>query len=57
MYATHAAGQPQGRHPAVRGAVLTTSDEWVATHTIAEWKKLPAPQLDKLPTLFLFLAR
>ena len=35
---------------------LTTSDEWVATHTIAEWK-LPAPQLDKLPTLFLFLAR
>ena len=36
---------------------LTTSDEWVATHTIAEWKKLPAPQLDKLPTLFLFLAR
>ena len=38
----------------LRGAVLTTSDEWVATHTIAEWKKLPAPQLDKLPTLFLF---
>lgn len=36
---------------------LTTSDEWVATHTIAEWKKLPAPQLDKLPTLFLFLSR
>ena len=36
---------------------LTTSDEWVATHTIAEWKKLPAPLLDKLPTLFLFLAR
>ncbi|WP_312998377.1 SAM-dependent methyltransferase [Achromobacter animicus] len=36
---------------------MTTADEWVATHTVADWKKLPAPQLDKLPTLFLYLAR
>ena len=36
---------------------LTTADEWIATHTIADWKKQPAPQLDKMPTLFLYLAR
>ncbi|MGE6914704.1 SAM-dependent methyltransferase [Achromobacter kerstersii] len=36
---------------------VTTADEWVVTHTVADWKKLPAPQLDKLPTLFLYLAR
>jgi 16S rRNA (cytidine1402-2'-O)-methyltransferase len=36
---------------------VTTADEWVVTHTIADWKKLAAPQLDKLPTLFLYLAR
>lgn len=36
---------------------VTTADEWVVTHTVADWKKLPPPQLDKLPTLFLYLAR
>ncbi|AZY51990.1 SAM-dependent methyltransferase [Bordetella avium] len=36
---------------------LTTSQEWVATKTIAQWKQTPAPDLDKQPTLFLFLAR
>lgn len=35
---------------------LTTSDEWVRTLTIAQWKAQPAPVLDKHPTLFLFLA-
>ncbi|GAB2911263.1 SAM-dependent methyltransferase [Paralcaligenes ginsengisoli] len=35
---------------------LTTGDEWIQTHTIAEWKALPAPELNKMPTLFLFLA-
>ena len=35
---------------------LTTSDEWIRTDTIAGWKKRPAPDLDKYPTLFLFLA-
>lgn len=36
---------------------LTTRDELVQTRTIADWKKQPAPDLDKKPTLFLFLAR
>ncbi|KRC76226.1 Ribosomal RNA small subunit methyltransferase I [compost metagenome] len=36
---------------------VTTAEEWIATHTVAEWKQLPPPQLDKLPTLFLYLAR
>ena len=36
---------------------LTTADEWIVTRTIADWKKQPAPQLDKMPTLFLYLAR
>ncbi|RXN93520.1 SAM-dependent methyltransferase [Achromobacter aloeverae] len=36
---------------------LTTDDEWVRTATIADWKSRPAPDLDKKPTLFLYLAR
>lgn len=36
---------------------LTTDQEWVRTRTIAEWQRHPAPDLDKKPTLFLFLAR
>lgn len=36
---------------------LTTSDEWVCTRTVAQWKSQPAPTLDKHPTLFLFLAQ
>jgi 16S rRNA (cytidine1402-2'-O)-methyltransferase len=35
---------------------LTTDQEWVMTRSIAEWNQYPAPELDKLPTLFLFLA-
>lgn len=35
---------------------LTTADELVRTYTVSEWKKLPAPDLAKMPTLFLFLA-
>ena len=35
---------------------ITTENEWIKTHTIAEWKKLPAPDIDKQATLFLFLA-
>jgi len=35
---------------------LTTGDEWVRTLAIADWKTRPAPELDKRPTLFLFLA-
>lgn len=37
-------------------SALTAPDEWVCTRSIAEWQQLPAPQLDKKPTLFLFLA-
>jgi len=36
---------------------LTASREWVRTRTVAEWKAGPAPDLDKQPALFLFLAR
>lgn len=35
---------------------LTTADEWIQTHTVAEWKSRPAPDLNKMPTLFLYLA-
>lgn len=36
---------------------LSTDQEWVRTYTIAEWKKQPAPDLDKQPALFLYLAQ
>ncbi|ARP91334.1 SAM-dependent methyltransferase [Bordetella genomosp. 9] len=36
---------------------LTTTEEWIRTRTIADWKSRPAPDLDKKPTLFLYLAR
>ncbi|WP_124081699.1 SAM-dependent methyltransferase [Pigmentiphaga humi] len=36
---------------------LTTDNEWVRTLSIADWKRQPPPQLDKQPTLFLFLAK
>lgn len=36
---------------------LTTEDELVQTRTVADWKQQPALDLDKQPTLFLFLAR
>lgn len=35
---------------------LTTDDELVQTRNIAEWKTVPAPDLAKKPTIFLFLA-
>lgn len=35
---------------------VTTSDEWIRTLTIAQWKNQPSPALDKHPTLFLFQA-
>lgn len=43
--------------PACASRALTTGDELVQTRTIADWKRQPAPELDKKPTLFLFLAR
>jgi 16S rRNA (cytidine1402-2'-O)-methyltransferase len=36
---------------------LTTPHEQVHTCTVAEWKQTPPPDLDKHPTLFLFLAK
>ena len=35
---------------------LTTADEWIVTRRIADWKKTPAPDLAKRPTVFLLLA-
>lgn len=36
---------------------LTTPDEWVYTGTVAQWRDAPRPTLDKIPTVFLLLAR
>jgi len=35
---------------------LTLGDECIATHPISAWRKLPLPQFDKKPTVFLILA-
>lgn len=35
---------------------LTTADEWIQTQAINRWKTLPAPDLARKPTIFLFLA-
>lgn len=35
---------------------LTTSDEWIQTHKIDHWKTLATPDLNKKPSIFLFLA-
>lgn len=35
---------------------LTTTHEWIKTATVAQWRQQSAPELDKLPTVFLFLA-
>ena len=34
-------------------AGITTSDEYIHTHTIAEWKKITLPDLSKVPAIFL----
>lgn len=36
---------------------LTTESEMVQTFTVAQWKQKARPDLDKQPTLFLFLAK
>lgn len=36
---------------------LSTDREWIKTRTVAQWKQEAPPDLDKQPTLFLFLAR
>jgi 16S rRNA (cytidine1402-2'-O)-methyltransferase len=35
---------------------LTCEDEWIGTRTIAQWRKDGAPDFEKKPTLFLYLA-
>jgi len=35
---------------------LTTPQEWIRTRTIAQWQQSPPSSLDKVPTIFLFLA-
>lgn len=37
-------------------AGITTPDEWIHTHTVAQWHKHPLPDLSKTPAIFLFLA-
>ncbi|MBQ8968965.1 MAG: SAM-dependent methyltransferase [Bacteroidaceae bacterium] len=37
-------------------AGITTEEEWIRTHTIAEWRKQELPDLSKVPAIFLFLA-
>ena len=42
--------------PATRlcvAAGLTTTDEYAVTHTVAEWRHLPQPPIDKVPCIFL----
>lgn len=34
-------------------AGITTDQEYIRTHTIAEWKKIPEPPIHKLPAIFL----
>lgn len=36
---------------------LTTPEEWIRTLPISQWRTQPKPDLDKRPTLFLFLAQ
>lgn len=36
---------------------ITLSSEQILTHTIAQWKAMPPPELNKRPSLFLLLAR
>jgi len=46
-------------HPATRLCLathLTLADESVRTCTIAQWRGVPVPQLDRRPTVFLLLA-
>jgi len=35
---------------------LTTSDEYICTRRVAQWRQAPPPDMDKMPTIFLFLA-
>ncbi len=36
-------------------AGITTQDEWIRTHTVAEWRRESLPDLGKVPAIFLML--
>lgn len=36
-------------------AGITTADEWIRTHTVAEWRREGLPELGKVPAIFLML--
>lgn len=38
-------------------AGMTTEQEFIATHTAAEWKKLPEPPINKVPAIFLIYGK
>ena len=44
--------RPQTRLCVAAG--ITTSEEWIKTRTIAEWKRSKLPDLSKTPAIFLF---
>ena len=44
--------RPQTRLCVAAG--ITTADEWIKTHTVAEWKRQQLPGLSKIPAIFLF---
>lgn len=44
--------RPQTRLCVAAG--ITTADEWIKTHTVAEWKRQQLPDLSKIPAIFLF---
>lgn len=35
-------------------AGITTDDEWIRTHTVAQWRRTTLPDLSKTPAIFLF---
>lgn len=37
-------------------AGITCKEEFIHTHTVAEWKELPAPDINKVPAIFLIYA-
>ena len=43
--------RPQTRICVAAG--ITTEDEWIHTHTVADWKRYPLPDLSKTPAIFL----
>lgn len=50
----------QQLHPDTRLCIardLTGEHEWIRTQTIQQWRQSGTPELDKVPCIFLFLAR